>query len=126
MKTFTALKLERVVRTALIILLILSSLWCLLFFFSQVGSEMSKLIRANPVTDKLCSIYWSCLPSAISIWIALVNMGYAITDLYKAAKVKNLNQKRLAQHIIYTAVSLSAIIINCIAFYYVFGALCAG
>lgn len=119
-------KRNKITLIVLVSLLTVSLIWNLIFKLPSVSVEISRLIHSNPITDMLENIYWDGIPSLISIPISFTNLIYAIVRSHSVFKSKPSSKKRFIGYLIYAVVSLGALIIHCITFDYIFGALVAG
>lgn len=119
-------KHSNITMAVLIFLLAMSLIWNLIFQLPSVSTEIAKLIYSNTITHTLVNIYWDGLPSLISIPVSFANIIYAIMALHSVYKSKIPNKKSFIGYLIYATISLGALVIHCMTFYYIFSCLVAG
>lgn len=114
------------------IMVILSSLmsislvWALIFILPIVSVEAAGMVLSSQIIYELEHIYWSGIPSLVSIPISFANGIYAIKGLHSIYKEKTSTQKRIIGYLIYMIISLGTVIIHCITFDYVFSSMISG
>ena len=116
----------KIIRTILISLLALGLIGTLIFWLPSVSVEWASLIIDNSITCEIRHMHWSCIPSLISIPISLANVICAIKVLCLMYKEKISKPKCIIGYLIYTLISLGAVVIHCITFDYVFSCMIAG
>lgn len=119
-------KKRKITMSVLIILLALGLIGTLIFRLPGLGVEWARLILGNSITGKVRTIYWDCYPSLMNILIAFANVVYAVKGVYLIYKEKMSTSKGIIGYLIYTIISLGAIVVHCITFDYAFSAMIAG
>lgn len=105
---------DKIIHTTLQFFLAASIVWCILFHLvDSSGAEMVHLLDVIiPAWDTLYEMYWSFIPSLISVLIALANVIYAGSKVLHLYKSGQLSTKQGKVYLIYMVISIAALVMH--------------
>lgn len=116
------MKPKNTIIIALTSLLLASLVWSMIFWLPDVGTEVARVIYANPVTDALSDAYENFFAPLLCVLYSFGNLIFAVLELfgmYVKRQTKETDEK-LTIYWVYTFVSLGALVIHYIGFHYIF------
>lgn len=98
---------------ALQTLLVVSIVWCILFYLYSAGAEVAHFLNAIiPGFGALYIMYWDFIPSLISVLIAFANTVYADSKVRPLYRSGQLSTKQGKGYLIYMIISIAALVMH--------------